>query len=255
MNGRFAGKVVVVTGTGGGQGRAAALALAEEGATVIGCDMKTDGAEETRELVTAKGATMTSAQPLDLADRAAVSAWIDDAVREHGGIDLLYNNASAPRFAPFAEMTPADWHATLRNELDVVFHVTQLVWPHMIARGGGAIVNIASIQGVNALRWATGGTAHATTKHGILGLTRELAAAGGPHNIRVNAICPGLIRSPATEKLTQNPDVLDTVLGHQIIQRIGQPEDVVRAALFLLSDHASFITGDHIMVDGGYTII
>ncbi|MEV0688105.1 SDR family oxidoreductase [Nocardia sp. NPDC050378] len=87
------------------------------------------------------------------------------------------------------------------------------------------------------------------------GLTRELAAAGGPHNIRVNAICPGLIRSPATEKLTQNPDVLDTVLGHQIIQRIGQPEDVVRAALFLLSDHASFITGDHIMVDGGYTII
>ena len=255
MTGRFADKVVVVTGTGGGQGRAAALALADEGATVVGCDMKADGAAETVELVTAKGGKMTSAHPLDLADRDAVATWIEAAVAEHGGIDMLYNNASAPRFAPFAEMTPEDWHSTLRNELDVVFHVTQLVWPHMIARGGSAIVNIASIQGTNALPWAPGGFAHATTKQGLLGFTREVAREGGSVNIRVNAVSPGLIQTPATQPLVESAGLVDTVLGHQIVPRVGQADDVVAAALFLLSDAASFITGDNITVDGGYTVI
>jgi meso-butanediol dehydrogenase/(S,S)-butanediol dehydrogenase/diacetyl reductase len=255
MAGRLAGKTAVITGTGGGQGRAAALLFADEGAIVVGCDMNAAGAQETLELVRDKGGTMTSAHPLDLADRDAVHAWIAQAAREQGGIDILYNNASAPKFAPVESMSPEDWHSTLRNELDVVFHVTQAAWPHLVARGGGAIVNIASMQGINAIRPAHGGFAHATTKHGIIGMTRELAWEGGPHGIRVNAISPGLIMTPATAPMTEVPGVVEAFLDHQIIKRTGRPEDIARAALFLVSDEASFITGENLVVDGGYTAV
>jgi NAD(P)-dependent dehydrogenase (short-subunit alcohol dehydrogenase family) len=255
MTGRLAGKIAVITGTGGGQGRAAALSFALEGATIAGCDLKSAGAEETVEMVRTAGGVMTSTHPIDLADREAVAGWISAVVAEHGGIDILYNNASAPRFAPITQMSVDDWRFTLRNELDVVFHVTALAWPHLIARGGGSVVNIASMQGISAIRSVPGGFAHAATKHGVIGLTRELANEGGPHGIRVNAISPGLIMSPATSAMADIPGVLQSFVDRQIIKRLGQPEDIVHAALFLASDEASFITGANLVVDGGYTVV
>ena len=215
--------------------------------------MKGAEAEETVEMVRAAGGVMTSTHPLDLADREAVASWVSAVVAEHGGIDILYNNASAPRFAPIAQMSVDDWQSTLRNELDVVFHVTALAWPHLVARGGGSIVNIASMQGISAIRFAPGGFAHAATKHGIVGMTRELALEGGPHGIRVNAISPGLIVTPATQAMVAVPGLLDSFLDRQIIKRAGEPEDIARAALFLASEEASFITGANLVVDGGYT--
>ena len=255
MPGRLDGKIAVITGTGGGQGRAAALLFAQEGAVVVGCDMKPDGAEETVELVRAAGGSMTSTHPIDLADRAAVDAWIGGAVAEHGRIDVLYNNAARAVFGSITEMSEETWHEAFRNELDLVFHVTQAVWPHMVASGGGAILNTASMQGINAIRAAYGGFAHAATKHGVIGMTRELANEGGPVGIRVNAVSPGLIITPATANITEMAGAVEGFLDHQIIKRAGEPEDVARAALFLVSDDASFITGENLVVDGGYTVV
>jgi len=255
MPGRLHGKVALITGTGGGQGRAAALLFAAEGAIVVGGDLKSDSSQETVELVRAAGGAITSVHPGDFAERAEVEAWISSAVAERGRIDVLYNNASAPRFRSIADMSVEDWQSTIRNELDLIFHVTQAAWPYLIAAGGGAIVNVASMQGINAIRHAPGGFAHAATKHGVIGLTRELAAEGGPHGIRVNAVSPGLILTPATAPMLEVPRMAEAFLAHQLVQRLGQPEDIARAALFLASDDASFITGENLVVDGGYTIV
>jgi NAD(P)-dependent dehydrogenase (short-subunit alcohol dehydrogenase family) len=152
-------------------------------------------------------------------------------------------------------MTSDEWRFTLRNELDLVFEVTQSAWPHLVAAGGGAIVNVASIQGISSIRHAPGGFAHAATKHGVIGMTRELANEGGPVGIRVNSISPGFIRTPATDAMAQTPGVIERFLADQIIQRVGEPEDIAHAALFLASDDASFITGENLVVDGGYTVV
>ncbi|HYG95268.1 MAG TPA: SDR family oxidoreductase, partial [Nocardioides sp.] len=136
-----------------------------------------------------------------------------------------------------------------------VFHVTQAVWPHMVAAGGGAILNTASMQGINSIRSGPGGFAHAATKHGVIGMTRELANEGGPVGIRVNAISPGLVLTPATENIKDTPGAVEAFLDRQIIKRPGEPEDIARAALFLVSDDASFITGENLVVDGGYTVV
>ena len=253
--GRLQGKVAVITGTGGGQGRAAALLFAREGAVVVGADVKTAGAEETVELVRAAGGTMTSTQPVDFGDRSQVDEWVARVVDEHGRIDILYNNAARAVFGSIADMPTEDWRDALRSELDVVFHVTQAVWPHMVASGGGAILNTASMQGINAIRPAGGGFAHAATKHGVIGMTRELANEGGPVGIRVNSVSPGLIITPATEGILNSPHIVEGFLEHQIIKRPGTPEDVARAALFLVSDDAAFITGENLVVDGGYTVV
>jgi NAD(P)-dependent dehydrogenase (short-subunit alcohol dehydrogenase family) len=255
MVGRLAGKVAVITGTGGGQGRAAALLFSAEGATVIGCDLKADGAEETVELVRNAGGTMTSTHPLDLGDPAAVKGWIDATADEHDGIDILYNNASSQKFASVAEMSDDDWHFTVRNELDLVFYACRAAWPHMAKRGSSAIINTASIQGISALAGsAPGGFAHAATKHGVIGMTRELAGEGGPVGIRVNSISPGFILTPVTEWLTEVPGAIEAFTDRQFINRTGQAEDIAKAALFLASDDASFITGENLVVDGGFTV-
>lgn len=255
MTRKLDGKVVLISGTGGGQGRAAARLFAEHGATVVGGDLKVEGAEETARMVEAAGGRMTSEQPIDFGDPDAVTSWVDNAARDHGGIDILYNNASAPQFVPLTEMTNEQWASNVRNELDVVFFACRAAWPHLARREQSVIVNIASMQGVNAVTAVQGGFAHAASKHGVIGLTRELAHDGGPLGIRVNAISPGLILTPATQPMTEVPGLVDKFLDHQIVKRLGEPEDVAKAALFLASDDAAFITGENLLVDGGYTVV
>ena len=178
------------------------------------------------------------------------------AVWEFGGIDIVYNNAGAVVFAPISEMSPEGWRSTLATNSTSCSKSRRRSWPHLVARGGGAIVNTASIQGINSLRLAPGGFAHAATKHGLIGMTRELANEGGPVGIRVNSISPGLIESPATVPMFEQPDVVEQFLEHQILaKRVGQPEDIAQAALFLASDRSSFITGENLVVDGGFTVV
>lgn len=253
MTGRLSGKVALITGTGGGQGRAAALVFAREGAVVVGCDLKTDGDAETAALVREAGGVMTvPGHPVDLADGDQVSAWVTGAVAEHGGVDVLYNNASAPGpFVPLADGDAAWWSFTLRNELDVVYHACHEVWPHLVARGGGSIVTTAS--GSAIVGFPGGHAAHAATKAGVLGLTRQLAVEGGPYGIRVNAISPGVIETPGTAAQLAMPGAREAMSAVSPLGRIGRPEEVAAAALFLASDEASFVTGANLVVDGGWT--
>jgi meso-butanediol dehydrogenase/(S,S)-butanediol dehydrogenase/diacetyl reductase len=250
---RLEGKVALITGTGGGQGRAAALLFAAEGAAVVGCDLKNEGAEETVELVRGSGGDMTSSHPLDLGDPAAAHAWVDEAAARHGGFDVLYNNASLPKFASIAEMTLDDWHFTVRNELDLIFYTCRAAWPHLVLRGSGSIINIGSISGMSSLAQTPGNFAHAATKGAVIAMTRELALEGGAHGIRANSISPGIIESPATSPLLKESWFREGHLAATMVSRIGTPEDVAYCALYLASDESSFVTGANFVVDGGFT--
>ncbi len=251
------GKVVLISGTAGGQGRAAALAFAAAGAKVFGCDVKSADAEETVALVGRNGGTMRSLQPLDVSDLDNARRWVSAAAAAFGGIDVLYNNAGSLRArGPFGNSTIAEWDLTIRYELTIVYTATLAAWPHLVARGGGLVINTASMSGHREflpLRTA----AHGATKAGVLGFTRMLAAEGAPHNIRAVSISPGLIRSPATERFWSGDDA-QRAIGAGLVAKIplgryGTPEDIANVAVFLASPASSFINGADILVDGGAT--
>ncbi|HEX8497841.1 MAG TPA: SDR family NAD(P)-dependent oxidoreductase [Actinomycetales bacterium] len=252
--GRLAGKVALITGTGGGQGRAAALLFAEHGAMVVGCDR--DGAADraTAQLVRAAGGAMASAA-VDLTDEDAVADWVAGALADHGRIDVLYANAAATRFSPVASTTLQDWHFVLAHELDVVFLPVKHCWQALCDSGSGAIVLVGSTAGVTGSTTNTR-AAHTVTKGGVVALTRQLAAEGAPHGLRVNCVSPGMIRTPATEgDLLAADHPMATIARAIPLQRIGTPEEVVRCALFLASDEASYVTGANLMVDGGWSAV
>jgi meso-butanediol dehydrogenase/(S,S)-butanediol dehydrogenase/diacetyl reductase len=251
MAGRLDAKVVLVTGTGGGQGRAAAELFCDEGAMVVGCDLNADESARTVELVTARGGEMTAMAPVDLGDSQQARRWVADAAAVHGRIDVLFNNAAAPRFAPIAELSDEDWHFTIRNELDLIFYVTQAAWPHLTA-GGGAIINTASVQAHVGIAM-NGGLAHAATKAGVIGMTRQIAAEGAPHGVRANSISPGTVATPATARLSADAELLSSILAPLLVKRLGQPADISALAVYLASDESSYVTGADFVIDGGLT--
>ncbi|MEU6412915.1 SDR family NAD(P)-dependent oxidoreductase [Microbispora sp. NPDC046933] len=252
---RLTGKIALITGTASGQGRAAALLFAAEGATVVGTDLDADGAAGTVEMVRAAGGRMDSTHPLDLSDEAAVKAWIDEAAARHGGIDILYNNAAATRFSPLTETSYKDWSFTLRNELDTVFLATKHAWSHLIARGGGSVLLVGSTAGITG-SITNHRVAHTTGKGGIVAMTRQLAAEGAAHGIRVNCVSPGMIQTPASANtLLADDHPMRTIARHIPLGRIGAPEEVVRCALFLVSDDASYVTGANLVIDGGWSAV
>jgi NAD(P)-dependent dehydrogenase (short-subunit alcohol dehydrogenase family) len=247
MAGKFDGRVVVITGTGGGQGRAAALAFAAEGAKVVGCDVKEQGSAETVELVRAAGGEMVAMAPVDLGDPVQAQQWVDDAAAAYGRIDVLYNNASACRFGGIEEFSIEDWQFTMRNEVDLVFYVTRFAWPYLAERGG-VIINTGSTAG-HAAR--AQGLAHNTTKAAVIAMTHCLADSGAAVGIRVVSISPGPVETPATEAIFAAPGMREAMLAPLKVKRLGQPEDIARAAVFLASDDAEWITGADLLVDGG----
>jgi meso-butanediol dehydrogenase/(S,S)-butanediol dehydrogenase/diacetyl reductase len=252
---RLAGKVALITGTGVGMGRAAALRFAAEGATVVGCDLNPQTSAETVRLVVDAGGVMTATAPVDLSSYEATEGWVNAAAAANGGIDVLYNNASLPVVGPWDDLTVDDWHAGIRNELDLVFFACKAAWPHLVARGGGSIINIASIASIRGAAFFQQ-AAHGAAKGGVLSFTYHLAAAGGPHRIRANAIMPGMIRTPSTEFLFATPDSPGSKLGDaNPLGRVGEPDDVVKLAAFLASDDAWYINAAAIPVDGGQSVI
>lgn len=253
--GRLAGKIALITGIGGGMGRAAALTFAREGARIVGCDLFEDGAAETVRLVRAAGGEIVNFAPVDLADAAASAAWVADAIAAFGGADILYNNASTPKFGAVQDLSIDDWNFVINNELNLVFYATKAIWPHFMAQGSGVVLNVGSIAGTRGVEFMEQ-NAHGTAKGGVISLTQQLAAEGGKHGIRAVCVSPGFTVTPSTAWLVESgPQPFKDNIARIPLGRVGQPQDVVNAALFLASDEASWITGVNLVVDGGGSVL
>lgn len=259
MAGRLEGKTALITGTGGGQGRAAASLFAAEGAKVVGCDLKIDGARETVAMVEKAGGHMVSLQPVNLADEADVKRWIDFAVESYGDFDILYNNASGVRSGTIDALTREDWDFDFTNEVTIIFLAVKHALPVLRRHGGGVIINTASVAGMVGAAMPgnlPGNLVHNVAKGAVIRMSENLAVELSPYDIRVNAISPGIIDTPATHALLgDEPDspMRRAMMESILIPRVGEAEDIARAALFLASDEASYITGINLPVDGGWT--
>jgi len=250
--GRLQDKVVVVTGAGSGQGRDVALLFARAGAVVAASDINREALESTRALAEGDKLSLHT-QIVDAANETQVGEWVDAIAAKCGGIDVLYNNAAHTHFAPFGEMTLEQWRDTLRLELDVVFLPARACWRHLIARGGGSIINIASVSGMRGSE-LIGAAAHAAGKSGVIGFTRQLALEGAPFWIRANSISPGPIVTPVTQTMIDaNEQFREAFEAWPLLGRSGRPADVAYAGLFLASDESAFVTGANLVVDGGFS--
>jgi len=242
MSDRLRDKVAIVTGGGSGIGRAMATLFANEGARVVVADVS--GAENA--VAESIGA---AAMPFhaNVADPLAVAALIEACVGRFGRLDLVCNNAGiGSAILPMHDVPEADWDKVLEVNLKGVFNVLQASIRQMLKNGGGAIINTASITAYHA---TVGASPYIASKGGIVSLTYAAALEYAPRNIRVNAVCPGLIETPLTAKM---PDSMHQALMAQIpMGRFGKPEDVAKVALFLASDDSAYLTGQCLLVDGG----
>lgn len=253
--GRLNGKIALITGIGGGMGRAAALRFTAEGARVVGCDIAADSLEETVALVRAAGGEIAGFAPVNLADSTAAARWVDEAAAVYGGIDILYNNASHPKFGAIDELPVEDWDYVMANELNLVFYTTRAAWQHLKTRGGGVVLNVGSIAGTRGVEFMPQ-NAHGTAKAGVINLTQQLAVEGGPHHIRAVCVSPGFTVTPSTAWLVESgPQPFKDNMARIPLGRVGAPDDIVNASLFLASDEASWITGINLVVDGGGSVL
>lgn len=251
MSGRLQDKVAFISGTAVGMGRAAAQVFAAEGARVFGCDIDAGAQAETERLVRGAGGEIDSLAPVDLSTAAGAERWIEAGIERYGRIDILYNNASRLRLGEFGEQPFEDWVFTIDNELHLPYHCTRAAWPHLIAGGGGVVVNVGSVAAIRGALFAPM-SAHGAAKAGVVSFTRHLCAAGADHNIRAVAVSPGMTRTPATQPHFDDP--ADPIEGLRAItpsRRAAEPEDIVRVAAFLASDEAAYVNGANVVVDGG----
>jgi NAD(P)-dependent dehydrogenase (short-subunit alcohol dehydrogenase family) len=256
MPGLLQNHVAAVTGAASGIGRAIAQGFAREGAGVAVLDINGEGAAATARDISAAGGTAQHFA-LDVTDRAACRVVAAKLAAELGAVSILVNNAGIIRRNPFtgdADAVAQDWSDTLSVNLNGMFNVTQaFLAPLRAARG--RIVNIASIQSFVHVRTPSS-PAYTTSKHGVLGFTRALAAELGKDGVRVNAIGPGFIETPLNERVrAANPELVKTFVDHTPLGRAGKAEDIVGPALFLASDLSAYVTGTIVMADGGYRAI
>ncbi|MFJ8816569.1 SDR family NAD(P)-dependent oxidoreductase [Amycolatopsis thermoflava] len=245
--GKLENRVAFVTGGASGLGKAQAVRFAEEGAKVVVADRNEQGAMEVAGIITAEGGAAKGVA-VDVTDADSVAAAVAAALDAFGRIDILSNTAGLfDQFKPTLDTDPATWDAVVAVNLTAVYTVTNAVLPHMIAAGRGVVLNIASGAG---LRGGGGGAAYTSTKHAVVGYTRQLSADYGNQGIRINAIAPGLIDTPMVAHFSHDEDTLAN-LRRQPAGRLGRPSDVANAAVFLVSDDADFIHAVTLPVDGG----
>ncbi|MGO4003402.1 SDR family NAD(P)-dependent oxidoreductase [Pseudomonas fluorescens] len=252
MTSRLKGKVCIITGTGGSMGRADALMFAQQGALVVGCDLYPESAETTLQMVRNQGGEMISLSPCDLTDPASCAKLVNLAVAHYGHVDVLFNNAAMAYFGWIDEISNEDWYRTLDQEVNLVFHMVRASWHELIKSPGASIINTASVSAWSTYKMLPG-IAHSAAKGAVLSMTRQLAMEGRIYGLRANSISPGLIESNQTLPLLQDPVWADTMVNKIMLGRMGRPEEVASAALFLASDESSFITGTDLRVDGGTT--
>ena len=253
LSNRLGGKVALVTGIGSGIGRGCALMFARHGARVMSCDIDAAAADEGVALARTDGLTVDSLHPCDLTKPADVDRLVAATLERYGGIDILVNAAAFGAFAPIEQMDyEQGWRKTLVGELDVVFLLCKAAWPHLIARGGGSIINFASANAHVVLRGSPA-LAHCAGKGGVLAMTRQLAMEGAPHGIRANTISPALVVTNATRPNLDKPGFVEAVMEKSMLKRLGQPEDIAWCATYLASDESTWVTAADFCVDGGAT--
>ncbi len=250
---KLEGKVAIITGTASGIGRAAAQLFAAEGACVVAADMNPEGDAVVKDIAARGGrATFVAGE---LSDASVAGRAVETALRTYGKLHILYNNAGvAPlgRDGMITNIDEEDWDFVLRVNLKSVYQCCKAAIPAIAESGGGAIVNTAS---VTALMGHIGQDAYTASKGAILALTRALAVEYAPQKIRVNVICPAVVRTGISELLWSDlvPKEVFQGIERAHLTRLGQPEDIARAALFLASDDAAFVTGAVFAIDGGFT--
>jgi NAD(P)-dependent dehydrogenase (short-subunit alcohol dehydrogenase family) len=245
------GKVAVITGSSRGIGRAIAEAMADQGAKVVISSRKAEACQEVADAINARHPDAAIVVPASISSKEALQALVDETRRQLGRIDILVcNAASNPYYGPMGGITDDQFRKILENNVIANHWLIQMVAPGMIERGSGSIIIVSSIGGLKAS--AVIG-AYNISKAADFQLARNLAAEFGPHQVRVNCIAPGLIRTDFARALWENPQTLKMVTMHTPLQRIGEPHEIAGAAVFLASDASTFVTGQAIVVDGGST--
>jgi NAD(P)-dependent dehydrogenase (short-subunit alcohol dehydrogenase family) len=247
MDAPLDGQVAIVTGAGSGIGRAVAATLAGSGAAVVAADIDEATARETAQNI---GGTARPAQ-LDVGDVEGVDALVREVVADHGRIDALCNNAGITDTMQVpGEMSPQTWEKVVRVNLTGPFLLSRAVLPHMVAAGSGSVINIASEAG---LRGGTSGAAYTASKHGVIGLTRNIAWTHARDGVRCNAVCPGMVETNigAAGFDEQGLQRLAPVMG--LTDKLGQPQDIADVVLFLATAQSSFVNGAVLPADGGWS--
>jgi NAD(P)-dependent dehydrogenase (short-subunit alcohol dehydrogenase family) len=251
---RFAGKIAIVTGAGQGIGEAIARRLASEGGTVVLAEIDRDLGPRTAASIAAETGARILFIPTDVSDPASVEAMVAEAIEAAGAPDVLVNNAGIAVFGEPLEITDADWLRCMSVDLNGVWYCCRAVLPHMLEKGHGAIVNIASNHSFQVIKQTF---PYPVAKHGVIGLTRSLALEYAGRGVIVNAISPGYIDTPLSRRqFAKDPDPVarQKVEARQPLGRLGRPDEIAAVAALLASDEARFIVGANIVVDGGIQI-
>lgn len=246
---RFAGKVALITGGGSGLGRAAAMRLAQEGGVIGLAGRRLETTCKVREEIESLGGKALAIQ-CDVGQELDCQQMVEQIIGEFDRLDVLITCAGIHGGGQTVVDTPLEiWEQVLNTDLKGAYLSSKFAIPQMRKVGGGSIVHVSSIGG---MRGSSQGMAFQSAKGGLINLTRHMAVAHGPENIRVNCICPGVVTTPLTEQWLSDPRVHKIVCTWHPMNRIGKPEEFAAAAAFLASDEASFITGAILPVDGGY---
>ena len=256
QNGNFTGKVAFVTGAAGGIGRATALAFAREGASVVVADVSEQDNQETARMIEKAGGQALAIR-CDVSRAENVKAALDKTIETFGRLDAAFNNAGVEQLPKAtADITEGEWDRIMSIDLRGLFLCMKYEFPLMLKHGGGAIVNTSSGAGVKGFKDQA---AYVAAKHGVVGLTRASALDYASQNIRINAVCPGIIDTPMMDRFGGGtPEGKERELAGaaavQPIDRAGKPEEIAAAVLWLCSDAASFVAGAAMVVDGGQTV-
>lgn len=244
---RLANRVALVTGGGSGIGQAISVLFAQEGAKVVPVDRYLERAEGTATQIRAVGGEALALKA-DVSSQAEVGAMAEQALAHYGRVDILVNNAAISSGSDILTFDEATWDLNINVVLKSVYLCSKALLPKMIANQRGVIINISSVNGLTGI----GEEAYSAAKAAVINLTQNLAVRYGRHQVRANVICPGTIQTPIwAERVAKEPDVFTKLAKWYPLGRVGQPEDIARAALFLASDDAAWITGATLNVDGG----
>lgn len=247
----------LITGAGSGIGRATAILFAKEGAKIVVADINEEGANETVRLIKVNGGEAIAVKT-DVTKENDIERMVKISVQKYGKIDILFNNAGVSLIGNLIDTTEEEWDRTININLKGIFLCSKHIIPEMMKQGGGTIVNAGSEAGIVG---HANYTVYCASKGGVIELTRAMAVELAPHNIRVNCTCPGWILTPMAEREfpkfypgKSREEAIQSIAKSTPMGRIGKPEDVARAVLFLASDEASYVTGAALRIDGGLTL-